>query len=455
MSEFIAKCWRAIFKLKFSKLEFFKEPLRQTFYRRRWLELPAQVQTDAQLAGVAGVACGATHGIMEKCNFSCTSCYLSEAANWARPLPFEQVQAQLDHLRQYLGSGGKVQITSGEVTLLPKDELGRIVAYARGLGLDPMVMTNGQRFLQDPAYLPYLVERYGLEKVSFHVDSTQKGRPGWRPGMAESEVDPIRERLADLVRLTRRTSGKNLHAAHTVTLTPDNVESVADIVAWTLDNCDAIRLLSFLPVAEVGRTRDRRSGGLDMEGVWRRICNGAGKDLNRDAMLFGHPECNITVPLLVLGDGRRRRLVEVVRRGRGWDRRAWRLTLRRFAVYTDLNAGVWHNVKRLLLPLLRQPHTALELAAYAFYRLCGEFAAVWAALRSGAWRPKPLLLVVHRFMGAEELDTPLGRERLEACVFKLPVGDRMVPMCEMNATPLRHSINVERSVRSTSSASSA
>ena len=88
------------------------------------------------------MACGATHSIIEHCNFACTSCYLTELANETRPLPFEDIAEQLDDLRAYLGYYGKVQITSGEVTLLKPDELGRIVRYAIEIGLDPIVMTN-------------------------------------------------------------------------------------------------------------------------------------------------------------------------------------------------------------------------------------------------------------------------------------------------------------------------
>ena len=36
-------------------------------------------------------------------------------------------------------------------------------------------------------------------------------------------------------------------------------------------------------------------------------------------------------------------------------------------------------------------------------------------------------------MSPDELDTDLGKERLQACVFKLPVDGEMVSMCEMNA----------------------
>ena len=97
---------------------------------QRWRELPATTRTPQQLAGRGGIACGATHGVMERCNFACTSCYLSDVANQTNPLPFAEVKAQLDALRTHLGPGGKVQITAGEVTLLDKHDLGRIVAFS-------------------------------------------------------------------------------------------------------------------------------------------------------------------------------------------------------------------------------------------------------------------------------------------------------------------------------------
>lgn len=81
-----------------------------------------------QLAGIGAAACGATHSIMGKCNFACTSCYLSDVANDTTPLGFDETAIQLDELRAYFGPGGKCQITSGEVTLLDPHDLGRIVA---------------------------------------------------------------------------------------------------------------------------------------------------------------------------------------------------------------------------------------------------------------------------------------------------------------------------------------
>ncbi len=414
-------------------------------YQNRWDTLPEHLRVPQQLAGVGAVACGATHSIMEKCNFACTSCYLSDVANYTAPLPFEQVQVQLDELRDHLGPGGKCQITSGEVTLLDPHNLGRIVAYAKQIGLDPMVMTNGQRLLQISDYLPTLVGRYGLEKIGFHVDVTQKGRPGLTESTRERDLHGVRDRFADLIRSTRRQTGKPLHAGSTVTVTERNYGDIPDVVRWALDNADSVRIISFLPAAEVGRIQDRRIRHVTMDGVWEKVCEGVGVKLNRHAMHYGHTECSITVPVLIATTGDRHHVVEVVREGRRWDLRVFSRALREFSHCVDLNNTTWRNLVSVAVQLMRRPSALGELTIYSLYRL-------WAARRvaaSLAWhlatlrrtRVRPLLLVVHRFMSPDELDTPVGQERLQACVFKLPVDGEMVSMCEMNATH-RLSVNL-------------
>jgi len=415
--------------------------------KQRWDELPARVKTSTQLAGVVGVACGATHSIMERCNLACTSCYLTELANRTVPLPFEEVREQLDALRAYLGPGGKAQITSGEVTLLPLADLGRIVAYAREIGLDAMVMTNGVRFLQEPDYLLELVREYGLRKLSFHVDATQRGLRDWRPGMRERELHGLRDQLADLVRETRLRTRASLHAAHTVTLTRDNVRDVPDIVTWSLENADAVRILSFQPVAPVGRTEDG-ANELSLDAIWELMCRPIGRPLNRHAMHFGHPECNITVPLLVVRTGKADEVVEIVRAGSTADERIFGMLLRVFAPEVNMNRGLRFNAWPVLRTLLGNPAVTLRLALHAARRLWSErriaLRGLASLLRGSGLRIRPLVLVVHKFMGAEELATPLGQERLEACVFKLPIDGRMVSMCELNATAMRAEINAER-----------
>jgi len=400
-----------------------------------------------QVAGVAGIACGATHSLMERCNLACTSCYLTDLANRTEPLPFELVREQLQRLRAYLGPGGKAQITSGEVTLLPLEDLGRIVAYARAIGLDPMVMTNGVRFLREPEYLFALVRDFGLRKLSFHVDSTQRGLASWRPGMRERELHPLRDELAELVLEARRRTGARLHAAHTVTVTPDNLADVPDVVDWVLDRADPVRILSFQPVAPVGRTEDVSSDEITLDAMWELMCRPVGRKLNRHAMHFGHPECNVSVPLLVVRLGQRREVVELVRAGSASDERVFGTLLRVLAPAVNMNLRAGENAWPVVRTLLTRPRVAAQLAVHAVRRAWSERRVVLAAARAllgGELRIRPLVLVVHKFMGAAELETPLGRERLAACVFKLPVDGEMVSMCELNASPLRARLNLEQ-----------
>ena len=216
-------------------------------------------------------SCGATHGVLERCDFACTSCYLGEEANSAVPLPREEVFDQLDQLRRFLGPQGKAQITSGEVTLLPRETLGEYVRYAIRIGLDPMVMTHGRRFLEEPDYLQELIEKDGLEKISIHVDSTQRGREEWSPSVTESQLNTLRDQYANLIRDMRAKTGKKLHAAHTVTVTQQNLDQIPDIMGWLVRNLDAFRMVSFQPVAEVGRTQDEAISGPQLSDIWKRI----------------------------------------------------------------------------------------------------------------------------------------------------------------------------------------
>jgi molybdenum cofactor biosynthesis enzyme MoaA len=391
--------------------------------------------------------------VLERCNFACSSCYLTPIANRTSQLPFEQVQEQLDELRRHLGPMGKTQITSGEVTLLDRDELGRIVAYARRIGLDPMVMTNGQRFMDDPGYLATLVRDHGLRKVAIHIDVTQRGRRGFVTGDTETSLRPVRDRFAALIRQTRRETGRHVDAAHTVTVTPENIDEVPEILDWTIANHDAFRMVSFQPVAEIGRTRDRRGSEISLDSVWARVCRAVGRPLNRNALHFGHPACNIVCPLFVVSLGDRFEIVECVPEG---DRRGADLMNRLLDAVGGLDplgADLGRGITRLASILLRNPGLLLSAAVYGFRRawrerrLLGSIVSSLARLRSV--RIRPWIVVVHGFMNGDELSTPLGRQRLDACVFRVPVEGRMVSMCELNATDLRLQLNREQQRRAT------
>lgn len=414
---------------------------RQRSSQRRFEDLPPSLKTEEQIIGWAHHSCGATHGVMERCDLACTSCYLGEDANASSPLEEAEVYAQLDALREFLGPQGKAQITSGEVTLLPRPVLGRYVRYALKIGLDPMVMTHGRRFLEEPDYLRELVEEDGLEKISIHVDSTQRGRQEWHPFCTEAELHPLRDRYARLIRDVRKLTGRKLHAATTVTVPQRSLDQIPDIMRWLVKNLDAFRMISFQPVAEVGRTQDASIRDLTLDEVWSQVCEGLGEDINRDAMHFGHRECHIVTPVIVVRAAERAVVLETVREGKRWDRRYLNRLLRRIGGYTVRGKSRTANVLGIASLTLRSPLLVLESVVYGLYRTWGDRRKLVTVLREALRRRslsiKPLAVVVQKFMSPAELETEVGRERLESCTFRVPHGGRMIPMCELNATGLR------------------
>ena len=416
-------------------------PERRRVSSRRFQDLPDSVKTPEQIIGFAHHSCGATHGVLERCDFACTSCYLGEEANAAEPLPKEEVFQQLDQLREFLGPQGKAQITAGEVTLLPREVLGEYVRHAIDIGLDPMVMTHGRRFLQEPEYLQRLIEEDGLEKISIHVDATQRGREEWSPFVTEEQLHPVRDRYARLIREMRAKTGRKLHAAHTVTVTQKSLDQIPAVMRWLVRNLDAFRMVSFQPVAEVGRTQDRASSDLTLTDVWERIGAALGKSLNRDAMHFGHPECHIMIPVVVARVGQQLCILETARARKRWDRCSLRRLLQAVGGYTVRGKSRGENLLGIASLTLHNPLLLLETLFYGLYRIWGDrrdlARILLQAARQRTMSVRPLALVVHKFMSPGELETPLGRERLQACTFRVPVAGEMIPMCELNATGLR------------------
>ena len=418
--------WRALFRPVLAE--------ERAAARRALATLPASVRTADQTIGRASAGCAATYGVMERCDFGCTACYLAEGSNAAAPQPFARTKAQLDAIRRHLGPGGNVQITSGEVTLLPVAELRRIVAYARSIGLSPMVMTHGQRILREPAYLKDLVDRAGLDRVGIHIDTTQRGRDGGDPAR-EADLDPVRDAAARLVRET------GIRAAHLVTLNERNHADAAHVVRWGVRNADAFRMISFQPVAAVGRTRDC-SADAHRDAIWRSIEEGLGREANDHPWLFGHPRCNQFAFFFVVRTGARRDLVEIVRRGSRLDR--WffrRINLGGLAGYTSNAMPRAEANARLLGRLARHPRLWLEVPFFVLVRALGEWRlglrALGSLLRGRLPRIHPFAVVVHHFMDEDRLDTDEGRERLDACVFRVPVDGAMVPMCAFNGRRMR------------------
>jgi hypothetical protein len=419
-----------------------------------WAALAPEMRVPQQMFGRQGNGCGATIGAMPRCDFACRGCYLGAEANRVPAESVEAVKAQMRLLRPVLGRAGNLQLTDGEVTLRPAEEVIELLRYAQSLDLIPMLMTHGDSFRRRPGLLERLMVEGGLTEVSIHVDTTQRGRQGerWRNAATEAELNPLREEFAAMVRRAQETTGLPLRAATTMTVTRDNLDGVTDVVRWLAGHADAFRLISFQPIAQVGRTEDGFGGGVSVEALWDRVAEGLGvaggaARMARMGVWFGHRACNRMVNGVV------------VRRAGGAGPDAFRYhALRDADDATDVRVvdgflqrfgGVSFRLDSRAELVARCAGIARQAPRFVFgnllpyarhwLRRVGGGSAVRGArlLAAGRATATPLVLVSHHFMSRDELQTPSGRERLAHCVFRVPVDGELLSMCEVNALGVR------------------
>jgi hypothetical protein len=411
----------------------------------RWEELPEELKTPWQVVGRQLVHCGYTMGAAY-CSFGCTHCYLPANANRA-PLPtLQEMKQQIDANRRLAGPDSPLQITGGDVVDAywragKPDELIEIVRYANAAGVVPMLMTHGQVLLENPELLERLVAVGGLRKLAVHIDITQAGRPGFPiQGLArESDLHPLRQRFVDLIHSVRRATGLPLTAAHTVTVTERNLDSLGDILTWLIADrrrLDAFGMVSFQTEAAVGRTR-MSSSPVTPEATWSAVCRAVGTELPRGNPWFGHPECSSLTTLLVLyPEGRALQLVTADDQGRAF----WASLLRVFGgIGSRGNDRFEANLRRFALAA-RHPGIALDTVRYARHWMRKEGIGLGRLLRLLRRPPGVLNLVMHNFMSASDVAEPRTADvdqRLHACSFRGAVrrngGWEAVPMCAMNA----------------------
>jgi hypothetical protein len=414
---------------------------------RSWARLPAKFQTDRQMYGRQGNGCGATIGAMPRCDFACRGCYLGEDANTTPAQPVEEIKRQMRLLRPLLGNAGNLQLTDGEITLRPEHELIELIRYANELGLVPMVMTHGDSFRRRPGLLERLIVEGGLAEVSIHVDTTQRGRKGaaYKYALTEAELNPLRDEFAEMIRAAKRSTGRLLRCATTMTVTRENLSGVADVVRWLSYNADAFRLISFQPVAQVGRTEDGLGGGVSVEEVWAEVARGldglagAAERLARGEKWLGHPGCNRFVHGVVSRRvGETPRFHPVREEGDPVDARVVDEFLRRFGGLSFRRDSRLEIVTRMIALLLRAPLFAARHAVpYALHWLRrlrpGHPGRALIDLVTRRLRINGLLFISHHFMSKAEIETADGQERLNLCVFKLVMGETATSMCEVNA----------------------
>ncbi len=417
------------------------EPEREAALERQWNSLDPQWRTPYQAFGRKMTGCGATIGLHPRCDFACTGCYLGEEANKIPPLPLAAVLQQLERIRDWTGPKGNVQITDGEVTLRPLDELLAVLRRCHELELIPMLMTHGDSLRRRDGLLERLCVEGGLTEISIHIDITMRGRVGYKHVTREEDLEPLRDEFAAMLRRVRRETGSAIRAATTMTVTRENLDGVAHVARWSALNRDVFKLLSLQPVADVGRT------SLELQAVtpdecWQRVAEGLSSFTNEvgvgGPIHVGHPECNRVASFLcVQRAGRPARFVKTVRSDQDDDRKFLE------AMHATGLMGVGYRGDAPLVGLGRKLGAALQALGFvlgtgqrflrARLRDAGENTpAFLLGLITGQVQVSGFTVVSHHFMGRSEIGTATGQARLAACVFKLPVGDSMLSMCEVN-----------------------
>ncbi len=413
--------------------------------------VPARFRTSNQFLGGQYAGCAATIGVMPRCDFACKACYLGKDAN---RIPMESVigiKGQLNQIRTWLGQGGNVQITDGEVTLRPIDELLEIIRYAKAIGLVPMLMTHGDGLRKDPQLLMRMVQEAGLSEISIHIDTTQRGRVGkaYRYAKQESELMPLRDEFARLIRDVREKSGKPLKVAMTVTVTDQNLSGVAEIVRWSAKHSDIVTLLSFQPVAQIGRTLDDVSERVNVESLWRNIAEGIYDDVTAQQNLlshkgyFGHADCTRFVQGLVVRETTCAPVFHPLFRGADSpDQKFLKEFLERCGGVSTRVGHSWQAYLKLLVTLGSSPGFVFksllpfivrklkELSTHHGFGLLGRFVMGRVSINY-------LNIISHHFMNRDEMNTPNGQERIRACAFKVPLNGEMISMCAVNANDYR------------------
>jgi len=326
------------------------------------------------------------------------------------------------------------------VTLLDPDDHAAALTAMRRHGRKPMSMTHGDfdyEYLQRLAIGPDGLPRFDLLRFAGHFDSLMFGRRGHRRPADEAELNPARRAFVEAFERVRREHGVRHDLAHNMTVTPRNLDQVADVARSCMGM--GFGMFSFQPAAHVGNPNRWREDyqTVTLDAVWTEIERGAGVRLPWRHLQMGDERCNRAaygvlagerwVPLLDDLDPRDlavRDAFLLAFGGMDFDRPAWQVLLRCASV------------------AVRRPAAVVAAVGWGtrFARRLGV-----SGLRRG--RPRGLTFVVHAFMDAsgraggwqameagaipEDLDVCAAVERLRACSYGMahPDDGRIVPAC--------------------------
>ena len=79
------------------------EPDARRTVAEAWSRLSPELRVDHQAVGRQEEGCGVTIGLMPRCDFGCTGCYLGAGANTAEAVSLDEAMGQMRLLRERLG----------------------------------------------------------------------------------------------------------------------------------------------------------------------------------------------------------------------------------------------------------------------------------------------------------------------------------------------------------------
>jgi len=168
-----------------------------------------------------------------KCNIKCDACFVENEAQSEKTL--EQIEHELNVMLR-LRRCDAMLIAGGEPLTHPK--ILDIVYLVRKMGVKPIIVTNA---VDLDCTMVHELKRAGTWGITLHIDSHQ-GRPGWM-GKSEKELNELRAYYADML-----YEEGGLACAFNTTVFPDTLESVPDIVKWTIKVVDRVHIMTFICV---------------------------------------------------------------------------------------------------------------------------------------------------------------------------------------------------------------
>ena len=410
---------------------------------RRWDTLPEIAQVPGQLIGRKFTGCEATHGVFPQCDFACKPCYHSADANKVRidgPHTLSEIRDQMRYLRQERGHGAYAQLIGGEVSLLEPEDHAGAISIMRDHGRIPMSFTHGDfdyDYLRAVAVDDAGEPRFPHLSFACHIDVTMVGRSGIKKPTSEAQLHDYRARFCAMFDRLRDEYGITSYLAHNMTVTPDNLDEVADVVR----SChgQGWRMFSFQPAAYIGNEGRWRDGyrELTSDVVWGEVERGAGTRLPYEAVQVGDTRCNRVTWGAYLHD----RYIPLLDDADPADHRMVATWFEAFPGNFILRSKSLSTV-RYLRSVARHPAVVPELVKWL-----GRFAERGGGKAQAWWKIEPTTFVMHQFIDAADTAAAWehiqagtratedriveAQERLEACAYSMghPETDQLVPAC--------------------------